>query len=369
MGVCLGLLSALGEGKAVLELPPSPQNPRNSEGDFVRLKDGTLLFAWSRFSEGYDADWDNGFADIAARRSSDGGRTWTSKDEILVKNTAANIMSVSFLRLADGRIALFYLEKLDRLTKAERSRKRSRVLVRTSSDEAVSWSEPTDLCAAMPHGYYTVNNARVIQLKGGRILVPVSFFDSRPASRIGCVLSDDAGKSWRSGDLAAVFDGKGDRVITQEPGVVELSDGRVMLWARTTAGSQFAACSSDGGQTWGSFGPTDLVGPLAPATIKRLRTGELIAVWNDYREKPRTDARRTPLSLALSPDDGRTWSPSLSLEDDPMGSFCYTAFCESGDDLFFAYCKRTVRNLDTIRVICLPRNVLRVRRNEHPKGR
>ena len=31
-----------------LELPPGPNNPRNSEGAFMPLKDGRIMFAYSR---------------------------------------------------------------------------------------------------------------------------------------------------------------------------------------------------------------------------------------------------------------------------------------------------------------------------------
>ena len=33
-----------------LELPPGPDNPRNSEGAFMPLKDGRIMFAYSRFT-------------------------------------------------------------------------------------------------------------------------------------------------------------------------------------------------------------------------------------------------------------------------------------------------------------------------------
>ena len=36
--------------RPALELPPGPGNPRNSEGDFIELKDGRVLYAYSRFN-------------------------------------------------------------------------------------------------------------------------------------------------------------------------------------------------------------------------------------------------------------------------------------------------------------------------------
>lgn len=56
-------------------LPPGPGNPRNSEGDFVELTDGRIMFAYTRFTGG---GRDQDTADIGARFSSDDGATWTA---------------------------------------------------------------------------------------------------------------------------------------------------------------------------------------------------------------------------------------------------------------------------------------------------
>ena len=89
-----------------LELPPGPDNPRNSEGSFLPLKDGRILFAYSRYYGNSKSD--HATADIAARYSSDQGRTWTTNDTILVKNEGGmNVMSAGLLRLQSGEIALF----------------------------------------------------------------------------------------------------------------------------------------------------------------------------------------------------------------------------------------------------------------------
>jgi sialidase-1 len=97
------------ENRVVLDIEASAANPRNSEGAFLELGDGRLMFAYTRF---YSGSADNAGADIAAVYSSDDGASWTAEPEIIVKNDAAeNVMSVSLLRLADGRAALIYLKK------------------------------------------------------------------------------------------------------------------------------------------------------------------------------------------------------------------------------------------------------------------
>ena len=343
--------------RKILEISPRPGNPRNSEGDFVRLKDGTLLFAWSCFYEGgaiENASWDNGGANIVFRRSYDDGETWSSKDEMLVRNDVMNVMSVSFLRLQDGRIALFYVRKL--------SARESEIVMRTSSDEAKTWSEAVKASACLPKGYYVLNNSRAIQLATGRIVLPLALHREKEGgglvseASLVCVFSDDAGATWRGGATVDVREADGTLVDTQEPGVVELKDGRVMMWARTSFGSQYAGISSDGGKTWGAFGPSGLVGPRSPATVRRLKSGALVAVWNDHRLNPELvpRGRRAPLSVALSHDDGKTWQKSVPIEENLTDCFCYTALYERDDGILLAYCSKQTRNLDRIRITFVP---------------
>ncbi len=70
-----------GENKVVLDLPPGPGNPRNSEGSFIELRDGRLLLIYSHFV-GDDSN-DHAKARLCARYSSDAGESW-SDDSIIV---------------------------------------------------------------------------------------------------------------------------------------------------------------------------------------------------------------------------------------------------------------------------------------------
>ena len=113
-GLAAALLIAVGARAQdipvrTLELRPGAGNPRNSEGAFVTLKDGRILFVYTHFTGG---GGDHSAAHLAGRYSSDGGRTWTQEDRMIVPNEGGmNVMSVSLLRLQSGEIALFYLLK------------------------------------------------------------------------------------------------------------------------------------------------------------------------------------------------------------------------------------------------------------------
>src|SRR5688572_26449108 len=66
--------------RRVLELAPGQGNPRNSEGDFITLRDGRILFVYTHFTGGAR---DDARAHLASRVSADGGMTWSDKDEVV----------------------------------------------------------------------------------------------------------------------------------------------------------------------------------------------------------------------------------------------------------------------------------------------
>ena len=342
---------AVQEPHSVLELPASEGNSRNSEGDFIELRDGRILFAYSKFTDGHGGDHDR--CVIASRISSDKGETWTSEDEVLAVNEAdpeGNVMSVSMLRLRDGRIALFYLQKIP----GDSEKIATRIMMKTSSDEGKNWSSETDCTAGMPLMYRVVNNGRVIRLSSGRILIPVAWhkfhgtgdYDLDSDAELYCLYSDDEGASWKESEGFYIDDEDGSRVSTQEPGVIELKDGSVLMYIRANTGYQWYATSRDGGQTWDEQRHAPYTGPLAPSTMHRLRDGRLLLVWNNHEGRPELTAigARTPLTLAVSSDEGASWGSVKDLEssydpDNKMKYFyCYTSVLELKDRLLLSYC-------------------------------
>jgi sialidase-1 len=327
----LGALAACAaEGNPMLRratvlplLPPGPGNPRNTEGSFATLKDGRILFAYTRFTGG---GGDNDAASIVGRYSRDGGRSWSTEDvPIVAREGQMNSMSVSLLRLADGRLALFYLRK--------NSNADCRPYLRYSSDEARTWSEPI-LCVR-DTGYFVLNNDRAVQLRSGRIVLPVALHllvngENGPGIAMTW-FSDDAGKTWRR-SRSTVESPTPSRAGMQEPGVVELKDGRLMMFIRTSLGSQYLSYSSDGGDTWSAPKASSIVSPLSPASIKRIpSTGDLLVVWNDHAGiDAALERKRTPLTVAVSRDEGQTWTNKQNLLADPAGWYCYTAIHFAG---------------------------------------
>ncbi len=326
----------------VLFLNCGANNPRNSEGGFLGLPNGRILFVYSRYTG--DSWNDHAAADLAMRESFDGGRTWTATDRILFEHGAArNLMSVSLLRLTSGRIMLYCCRKSD----GANGSLNCVPFCAWSDDEARHWSPLHPVWKT--EGFYVLNNDRVIQLRDGRIILPLA--DDHGGALF--LYSDDDGETWRESpvlDIARTGSASG----LQEPGVLELADGRIWSWMRTDTGCQYGTFSADRGESWQTPQPLPgFLSPLSPMSVRRNPVnGRLVAVWNDlsprwgfpapvYTSPGWVDSPtggRTPLALAASSDEGRSWHGHRLLETDRERGFCYTAMFFTGDALLLAYC-------------------------------
>lgn len=337
LGLVFAMAAAAAESIVTLNVEPSKEHPRNSEGSFVTLKSGRILFCYSQF---YGGAGDESPARIVRIHSDDQGRTW-SQPVTVVENTAGNnVMSVSLLRLASGKIAMFYCIKNSWID--------CRPHMRLSADEGETWTEPK-LVQQAP-GYFVLNNDRVIQTSKGRIVMPLAFhrskgtdphtsksWDSRAITT--WLYSDDEGSTWvESSSWWAIP--VPSRSGLQEPGVVERADGSLFSWCRTDQGAQYGFESADAGKTWSPPMPTELKSPNGPASIKRLPgSSDLLAIYNDHSGKfPFPPKKRNPFVAAISKDGGKTWPQRKLIESDPEGLYHYTAIHFVGDAMLIAYC-------------------------------
>ena len=346
-------------GSIVMQWDPTASNVRNSEGAFIKLKGGRILYVYTKYAA---SGSDNGNAVLASRFSDDGGKTWSKRDNVEVPQEGnLNVMSVSLLRLRSGRIAMFYLRKDEDSTKRgamSYSQITCIPFVRFSDDECASWSDPLQVISSP--SYYVVNNDRVIQLASGRLLLAaaehcelggyhiekgkrVATRGFRQSGLITFMVSDDDGVSWHAAPQRLF--GPTSQATLQEPGVVELANGSIWSLMRSGDGVQWQSFSRDGGMSWTSVEPSAFKSPRSPLSMKRVPvSGELIAVWNDHEDRyglPRGTTgswTRTPLVSAVSRDDGLTWTDHTLLESSHEHGFCYTAMHFTDDDhLLLAY--------------------------------
>lgn len=348
-------------GKQVLFLETSESNPRNGEGSFIRLKDQAIMFVFTQY---YGDSWlDHATARLAACYSYDEGESW-SEPYVLIekKENELNIMSASLFRLSNGNIGLLYITK----TEDEDKRILYSPTFCYSSDEGKSWSEPK-FCTG-ERGLFCLNNDRVIRMKNGRIIVPVSYhgkgfrfgeWDDFHPGVIRLLYSDDDGASWTVTD-EKIRSPYNDKTQCQEPGIFELDDGRLWVYFRTAYGHQYQSFSEDGGETWSAAAPNlYFTSPDSPMLIKRVGKyvfsifnpngyncmNTLIEEWNS--------PKRTPYVCAVSKDGGLSFDSTgktsangkmsdfakncVLLEDDTSNSYCYPAVIETNNGFLVAY--------------------------------
>jgi len=329
-------------GTVVAEFIPSAEkkNPRNSEGAFIRLHDDTILFVYSRFKGDGCEDW--GISDIYAVTSVDGGKHFGNERLLLTceGENAVNIMSLSLLDMENGDIGLFYLVR--------HTYTMMQMYLRRSQDGGRTWGERV-LCTPQ-EGFFVVNNDRVVRLESGRILIPAAshrtgkeFTDYH--SEVVFFYSDDDGHTWQAaeGKCCMPFV-KNCKSGLQEPGVIELNPNTLWGFARTDLGRQYEMYSLDDGNTWTSAEPSRFSAPNSPLSMKRDGTGAIWAVWNPIPEYNGREKKteiftggRTPYVIAVSRDNGRTFSEEIAFETEEDHGYCYCAICFLEDAMLLAY--------------------------------
>ena len=327
--------------KLVVNMDPKPGNARNSEGSFIRMPDGGILFAYSRYSS--DTVGDDDSCDIAVIRSFDEGETW-SEPEIIVRAAdfgVQNVMSVSCIYQLDGRIGIYYLIK-----ELDKTSTWGRALTCDGYDFHIERCI-INSCPAS----YVVNNDRVERFADGTLVVPAC----RHIVECGTPNAFGMSMVWVSHDDGKTFDVLPHRITVaktepsalgmQEPGIFQHKDGRVRLWARTSHRYQYECYSYDDMKTFSMPGPSCFGSAVSPMEIaENKETGVLYAVYNPVADvdpaRPDRLWVRTPLLLQTSRDDGRTWSDPVVIEGDPYSGYCYPAmFFTKDGSMLLAYCR------------------------------
>ncbi len=330
-------------GREVLLLDINETNPRNGEGTFIRLNDGSILFVYSKFS---GDDWhDECSADIAALTSYDEGETWGDERILFTHDENSwNYMCPSLLRMNNGDVGLVFLRK-------EKSNNSAIPHFCRSSDEGKTFTKPRKIIDNNKD-YFVFENDHAVMLKNGRIILPANNHSDFSGGKMEIVehgfkcifASDDDGETWR--EIAErqdiPFPDKSQTGL-QETMIYQHSDGVLHAYSRTDMAFQYECFSYDNGETWTEPSPNRFFSsPDSPLLIKR--AGEFtLAVFNpipNYTTRPNADGSvwgRTPLVCAVSEDDGKTFSRIYALEDDPDNGYCYPAIIEGEDYFLVAY--------------------------------
>ena len=135
---------------------------------------------------------------------------------------------------------------------------------------------------------------------GTWLATPDYFLDDR---YVGVYASTDDGESWQLRGKCYMP----DAWSWDEVNLVQLSDGRLWMTARTAVGYVAQAFSSDDGYTWTISSNSKIPNPDARIAMINLSSGNILMVYNN------TNSGRKKMTAALSTDDGKTWAYQVEL--------------------------------------------------------
>ena len=263
------------------------------------LPNGDLRAAWYAGSR-------EGAKDVAifTSRKRQGSDRWMYPKMVVNTPNCSEGNPVLFVD-AKGHIWLFYVTMYgSRWTECK-------VYCMKSDTMGRSWGERGVLRDEL--GWMTRN--KPLHLSNGDILLPV--YDERNWHSMA-MISEDGGETWNTyGDLSSP---KG--VI--QPTVVQRGDGSLLMLMRSRDGEIWCSTSDDLGRTWEGAHPTNLPNPNCGVDMVRLHSGNIVLVYNDTRRG------RTPLTVALSTDEGETWRYKRDLETEE-GEYSYPAVIQTRD--------------------------------------
>ena len=179
----------------------------------------------------------------------------------------------------------------------------------------------------------------MIETFNGRIVVTNQYYLRHPGRNVIRVYSSgDAGKSWRGSNIIDLG-GHGHHDGAFEPTFVQRRDGTLWMLIRTNWDRFWEAISDDDGLSWRIIRPSSIEASTSPGYLARLQSGRLLLAWNRlYPEgadgylrrsgqlsEDEASWQREELSVAVSEDEGRSWSAPrvIAREKDAWISYPY----------------------------------------------
>lgn len=215
-----------------------------------------------------------------------------------------------------------------------------------SKNKGKSWSAPE----ALPVGFLgPIKNKPVVV--DGKLICPSS--TEVGGWKLHFEISDDWGKTWRTtGPIPAdealhtqymTPDGlSGDStkmqpLITIQPAILQLADGRLQALARTRNGFMATTYSDDKGETWSRVTlMKNLPQNNSGVDAVTMADGSHVLIYNHFFTIPATPKGvRTPLDIAWSAD-GQQWQHVICLEDSPVKQYSYPSIIQGRDGMLHA---------------------------------
>lgn len=283
----------------------------------VAANDGSLI----AIAEARWVSWvDKTLTDIVARRSTDGGKTWSDITKITNVSTGAYMDPTPIVDKKTGDIFLFF----SHWPEDDHSANQNRAFMSVSKDNGVSWSEPREITSEIAPGDLRLSGFGPgigIQLEGGkykgRLVLPTRYKnkDERQGF-LASYYSDDHGASWQIGEA---IDRSNEFQYAESPkGVIvaNIRDSKVKWVTR----------SYDGGVTWEKT-EIDEGLPSVESGCQSSIIGDGKRMWYcgiTGRERDASYDNRADLTLFMSKDGGESWYKRTLIYDEASGYSCMT---------------------------------------------
>ena len=289
------------------------QMPNLPAGPFARLKSGAILSVAGNPVQALVSDDEGVTWRVLPAFAGEGRPASAHTGALLVSRTGAAV--VGFPNLSEK-----HWTWSNELRDAPGARLPT--CVTRSTDGGETWDEPRTL-----HQDWTGATRDAIQTQDGRIVFTSMKMRSNPGRHtVMCYASDDDGATWQASNVTDLG-GNGHHGGVTEGTIVQLTDGRLLQYARTPWGQLWRIESVDDGRAWHAYGPSGIEASSTPAMLKRVASGRIALLWNRRRPEGADDWPlqggdgvwsatpasnfRAELSLSFSEDECETWSPPI----------------------------------------------------------
>jgi len=209
-----------------------------------------------------------------------------------------------------------------------------------SKDSGKTWSKPVELVPGDVGGRGPVKDKPIV-LSNGVWLAPASVEKPHKWTPFAD-RSADHGKTWERSKDWVIKKPKLRGIGAIQPTFWENPPGHVHALTRSASGHIWRADSKDFGRTWTPVYATALPNNNSGIDLLRLKDGRILLVYNPVGKNW---GPRTPLDLAVSTDDGQTWTDIAHLEDDPNkdAEYSYPAIVQTKGGIAISYTWRRER--------------------------
>jgi predicted neuraminidase len=290
--------------------------PQCHASTLVRTDEGHFVIAW--FGGTKEKDDDVGIWLVKGRPGQ-----WSAPQEVAKIREDPHWNPVLH-RDNNGKIYLFF--------KVGKEISHWETWVQTSDDNGDTWSEAYELVKGDKGGRGPVKN-KMIELSDGTWLAGASVEPDRWETFVD--RSTDGGKTWTASNYFPIDTNERSGKGAIQPTLWESEPGKVHMLIRTGGGVIARSDSEDYGKTWTPIYKTDMPNPNSGIDLTKLPDGTLALTYNPDNKNW---GSRSPLKLALSYDNGKTWPDQIDLDkSEEKDEYSYPAIISWGDSIASTY--------------------------------